>query len=941
MPMTSSEVNRAASFGNTIRGVPIPQQHQQWLAIASASPLEAIPQLVEALAQARLDKNVPDQIASLRALGMAERSRMRLAESIDHLETAIELAEELDDPVVAGHCRNTLAGSLVYAGRAIESLELMDRVIFDLPEPDRTQASAQLVSILSLAGFQLDALKLSETLLDQFSEAHEAVWAARIRQSRSMIHLYLGDPVSGLADAGAAIKIYESMGNSAGVARTRHNVAALTGLQGNVIGALSMFAEVEAEFKRLDIPLSLGSDGRVATLFAAGLAEDAADEARSAMKAAEAQGADGLLVEAAVWHALALAHLGRWSDVVQAAGLARKAFARQSRPAWRAFAAALEVEGQVGGLLGAALMCVSQDAGYADGWHRIAHEAAVEMRVHGWVQATRAEVLAALVSGAHNPAIGSLRLRELSGLRSAVIIEHQLLGWLAAGANEALTDPSIDGLVRAADLWRKGAQLGSSDAVTLASLDANLVVNSVQHTLAIAGVTALLRAGKAHEAFLWIEHERAIPVTPRLEPGLDQSEEGLLTELRALRIQAASPNTGEQVRDLIARQSELERQLRTQSVGVRSQPIAYETTQHEGLDVSFVIDQESLCALVSLHGGEARLFPLGALGPIHRIARHVRTAAERLSLGAAQWSSIEAPLISDLSQLDALLVAPWESLIPMSDSPLLNSPLLDSPLLDSPLLDSSVVDVSLLIRISAPAELDIPWCALPTLRHHVVAIVSSLHERQPPRPFADQLDQDAHRLRTVVIAGPRLSHATHEASVIAETRETLNIVAEHATRDAVKHALANAHTVHLACHAHLRHDQPLFSSLELHDGPLFLHDLARSDSVASIIILSACNAGQTSRRASGGAAGFARTLRSLGADVVIAPLVPVNDELMVAPMRELHRMLAAGVSAVEAMRMLRCARDTGPADRRNSLTPAESFTAAMSVPFAAGRSLLR
>ena len=261
-----------------------PDRHAAWLALASASPLEAIAVLDDALAAARRAGEVHDQIALRRALGMAERSRMHLTASMDHLHQGIALSEQLGDVEAAAHCRSTLAGTLMYAGRATESLAMMTRVVADLPEPDRSQAEAQRVPILSLAGFHREALSASDALLEQFQDPSVAVWGARVRQSRSMIHLYLGDPQAGICDAEAAIAIYTSLGNEAGVARTRHNVAALRGLAGDVLGSMEMFADVEAEFRRLGMPVSLGADGRVATLFAAGLAEDAAQEARTAMR---------------------------------------------------------------------------------------------------------------------------------------------------------------------------------------------------------------------------------------------------------------------------------------------------------------------------------------------------------------------------------------------------------------------------------------------------------------------------------------------------------------------------------------------------------------------------------------------------------------------------------------------------------------------------------
>jgi hypothetical protein len=171
-------------------------RHNAWFALASSSPATAVSVLDDALRNARRHRNVEDQIALRRALGVAERNRMRLTESIHHLKAGIALAEKLGNTVLAAHCRNTLAGSLAYAGRAKESLAMVDRVLTELPPSDRLQAEAQRIPILAVGGFHREALAASDLLLTQFTDDRDSVWSARVRQSRSMVNLYLGRPAS-------------------------------------------------------------------------------------------------------------------------------------------------------------------------------------------------------------------------------------------------------------------------------------------------------------------------------------------------------------------------------------------------------------------------------------------------------------------------------------------------------------------------------------------------------------------------------------------------------------------------------------------------------------------------------------------------------------------------------------------------------------------------
>ncbi len=810
---------------------------------------------------------------------------MRLRSSMAHLEMAVSLAEDIGESLLAGHCRITLAGTLIYAGRTRESLALIRRVVDELPYPDRRQAEAQLIPILIHSGLHREALVQSEGLLNSLQDDELAVWGARVWQARSMAHLYLGAVEPGTREATRAIEIYQSLGNETGVARTRHNVAALRGLAGDAVAALQLFDQVEDEFRRLDIPISLGADGRIGTYFAAGLTSDAVDEAASAMRAAKVQGAEGLLAESSMWHALALAQVARWSEAAESSARARAAFAEQGRSAWEAFASALEVEAQIAGLAGAVRCCSpGPEFKTASQWRDQATAAATAMRASGWAHAKRSELIAALLTAATDPDVGAELLTELSGLREAELIEHRLLGWLAAGAAALVgpqrSDPGT--IVDAARIWREGAELGRDDSPLLATLDGSLVVHSVRSTLTLLAVSLLLRAGHAHEAFEAVEDERAMSSLVRLRPGDDVAEEQLLSELRAIRLQAASPNSEEHVRDLLRRQGEIERSLRDRAVRhLDSKPAAPSANRtgpdSDAIDVCFLIDEGRVIALVSEQDRPVACHNLAFLKDLARVTRAARGSIERLALGPHQWDVVGPALAHDMAKLDDLLIRPWLPTTPLNS-----------------------------VRLSVPGDLDVAWCTIPSLTMLTVTLGPL---RAPTTVNARRRPSDI-----TAIAGPNLTNAANEVQRIKEVRDAVSVTGPAASRNRVKAELARAHTVHLACHGSLRHDQPLFSSLELADGPLFLHDLARVGGVPDVVILSACNAGRSSA-SKGGTAGFARTLRSLGSKTVIAPFATVNDQLVMASMVELHRRLADGDEPAVALARARTAKHLRPAER--------------------------
>ena len=80
----------------------------------------------------------------------------------------------------------------------------------------------------------------------------------------------------------------------------------------------------------------------------------------------------------------------------------------------------------------------------------------------------------------------------------------------------------------------------------------------------------------------------------------------------------------------------------------------------------------------------------------------------------------------------------------------------------------------------------------------------------------------------MLVAGPRLRHATAELAALGGLySRAVTLTGREATVAAVMRALDGATVAHLACHGHFRADSPLFSSLELADGPLNVYELQR------------------------------------------------------------------------------------------------------------------
>ena len=131
----------------------------------------------------------------------------------------------------------------------------------------------------------------------------------------------------------------------------------------------------------------------------------------------------------------------------------------------------------------------------------------------------------------------------------------------------------------------------------------------------------------------------------------------------------------------------------------------------------------------------------------------------------------------------------------------------------------------------------VPWGMLPSLRDRPAAVTPSasawLRARHAFRP-----DED----RVVLIGGPRLLTGDAEVRALTGQYPDATVLADgDATADRVMAAIDGAWLVHMAAHGTFRDDSPLFSAIELADGPLTVYDLERLKQAPYHVVLSSCS----------------------------------------------------------------------------------------------------
>ena len=146
----------------------------------------------------------------------------------------------------------------------------------------------------------------------------------------------------------------------------------------------------------------------------------------------------------------------------------------------------------------------------------------------------------------------------------------------------------------------------------------------------------------------------------------------------------------------------------------------------------------------------------------------------------------------------------------------------------------------------------------------------------------------------MLAAGPHLRHARAELNAVAELYPgATTLQGRAADVGSVLRAIDGASIAHFACHGRMRSDSPLFSSLELADGPLNVYELQQLRRPPELVVLSSCDLATSATHPGDELLGFAAALLNMGTRTVIASTVPVPDAAAKRLMCALHEQLAA------------------------------------------------
>jgi len=421
---------------------------------------------------------------------------------------------------------------------------------------------------------------------------------------------------------------------------------------------------------------------------------------------------------------------------------------------------------------------------------------------------------------------------------------------------------------RALDHVRSGLADLHAWQASFGSLDLQSTMVGHGNALARLGLQLALEDGRPEVVFEWSERARALASkVTTLRPPPDPQLAADLTALRL--VDPADTATARELRERIRSKSWYAAE------GSVGEPVTLDVLQarlasdRAALVAHLVVD-EALTALV-VTGDRATVVPLGDAPSVReqldRIAADLDFAAH--NPGGSFGETVRASLDADLAVVADRLVTPLLDLI--GDRRVVLTP--------SALLAGT------------------PWTLLPGLKGRPLTIPTSatrwleLVEVRRRKPT-----------RIGLVAGPRVERAAEEVDRAAAEWSAADVLhGDDANAAKVGEVAARVDVLHVAGHGVHAGDHPLFSAVELADGPWFGHDIDLLPRTPSVVVLSACELGQVSVLRGEESVGMTAAWLHAGARTVLSSPALVADEVACEALAHWHRLVAAGTTPADAL----------------------------------------
>ena len=782
-------------------------------------------------------------------LGIVLRDLGRTAEAVEELRAGLRAASATGRPEREQDVRATYGGTLVYAGRTRQGLAQFDRALLGATGETAATVRMRKAGVLAVLGRSDEAAPIMRRALEGIVAVGNRGWEARTRIWLADLELRRGRVDAAENEVLVADRILEDIGAKVERLTVAENLAEIAVARGDIAEGLRRYADVSERYRLSGQQPRFVVVGLNATAY---LAAGMAHEAVTLLERARTETPLTAVKEAELQLLLAAAQLaaGEFAAARDSATLARRTFRAQGRR-WYALRAQL-----------AAVRARERTESGAD----LAREARSVAKALKLQRADEAPVALTVAGRLSNGAERLALWREAAPYRSRPNGLVRASAYLAAALEREECDDR-GGVLRACTSGLDAIDehrrlMGSSELRALATT----------HGRELTEIALRHAAHEPRTLLRWSERTRA---TALAQPPATSDAATIPASLAALRDNgrrlAEARRAGAPTEELEKERLRLERAVRsehhTQSAADTDpqRPASVEEIVAGVGDACLVelVDVDGTLHVLVVHHGRVRRKVAGStaevadlLGPASMLLR--RASRGRPANTADVGRRLQEAVLGDAARL-------------LPDGP---------------------------ITLAPTARLHgLAWSLLPVLHDRPFGIVPSagqwLRATRAKRPDAG---------RTALVAGPDLESGGAEVPVLAERHpDAVLLDGPEATLGAVLDALDGADLAHLATHGRFRADSPLFSALDLADGPLTVHDLERLQTAPYRVILSACESGVLAPVGAQELLGLAAALFSIGTAGLVSSVGEVNDAATADLMVGLHDGLAAGKDPAAAL----------------------------------------
>jgi tetratricopeptide (TPR) repeat protein len=855
------------------------------LPLALSRPNEALDRARKLLAT---DPGLLDASIARQTIGIVLREYGDIEAAIGELRIARRLAHRAGSADREADVLATLGVALVFAGRTVSGRNTLDAAVRQATGQLRGRTLLRRGGALLLLGHHREALEDLNRSVAALRLAGDQLWEARALQERAVSYLSSGAAPRAVADLRRAGDLFTANGQELESAETTVNRGLVALRLGDLPEALTCFDEAAERFGRLGASEPDLSMHRCAALTAAGLARDAMQEADDAISHLDQiHGRPTKRAELLLTAASCALAAGQPGTALARAAEARQMFDRQGRQWWRAHAELARVSAGVrAGPVTAALLrdaqrCVRELSELGSPDQPLARLATGRVALAlGQTAVANEHLAAAAVGRRHGPALS------------------RGVAWLAEALRaEAVGDPR-----RLMYACRRGLDVIDEYRSMLGSSELRAQTTAHGAELASLGQRHALRLGRPRLMLAWSERWRAIALSvPPVRPHGDERWQADLAAMRDVssRLSEAS-SQGLRVASLNSEQQRLERVVRARALRTlgtgRRDAARSSIARFDVPGLLAELGDDRLLEIVDIEGelhvlvcgsGKVRRFAAGTAEQATRDVRFARFMLRRLAYGRS------VPPVGETRDRLTRMGGALERVL-LGEA-------------GEHLGDGDVIVVP-------PGQLQaVPWGLLPRLRSRALSVAPSAASwLRARRAGADTVaGPDATASPVVLIRGPGLASRGAEVPALAADYSGAVVLGDGtATAPRVLSAIDGARLVHIAAHGTFRADSPLFSALQLDDGPLTVYDLERLRRGPHHLVLSSCDSGVAAPAGADEVLGLASSLIPLGTAGIVASVVPVNDAAVVPLMAALHRELRGGASLAEALRDARGASES-------------------------------